>query len=193
MRYDLHWKCLPMDAIQSHDDWYEPFLGSGLYMLVAATTRGGYVGYYVGKSDDIGRRWRQHLKSWFLEPHEGYWIPESAEEFLEDPVAAFNCERLKQGLKCRQDIQAHILKSTWFCFAEVDALRPWHTLENVEYVLQEGLKKHAEICKKGYIGDTGRGRPGGELVIDNHFGRAFLGGTLPGTIRFSGATSVEVG
>lgn len=193
MKYELQWKCLPMDAIQGHDNWYEPYLGSGLYMLVAAKTGGGYVGYYVGKSDDIGRRWRQHLKDWFEAPHEGYWIPESAEDFLEDPVAAFNGERLKQKLKCRQKIQARILKSTWFCFAEVGGLRPWHTLENVEYVLQEGLKQHVGICKKGYIGDTGRGRPSGELMIDNHFGRAFLDATLPAAIRFNGAKPLEVG
>ena len=157
-----------------HDDWYDPFLGSGLYMLVAATTGGGYVGYYVGMSDDIGRRWRQHLKEWFENPHEGYWIPESAKVFLDDPVAAFNGKRLAQNVENRRKIQAKILKSTWFCFAEVNTLQPSHTLENVEYVLQEGLKKHVGITEKGYIGDTGRGRPSGELAIDNHFGRVFL-------------------
>lgn len=194
MRYDLRWKCLPMDAIQGHDDWYDPYLGSGVYMLVAATTQGRYAGYYVGQSVNIGRRWRQHVKEWFEEPHEGYWIPESATDFLANPAEAFNGERLAQNLKDRREIQAQILEATWFCFAEVDELRPWHSLENVEYVLQEGLKQHESICKDGYIGDTGRGKPGGELVIANHFRPAFLGATLPATIRFPGAVrSVEVG
>ena len=38
-------------------------------MLVVYTTDGKYVGFYVGKSNDIGRRWRDHLQNWFIEPH----------------------------------------------------------------------------------------------------------------------------
>ena len=184
MRYELHWKCLPMDAIQQHDNWYDPYLGSGVYMLVASTTGGGYVGYYIGKSIDIGRRWRQHVKEWFEDPHEGYWIPKDADEFLKCPVGAFNNKRLQQNLENRREIQCRILRATWFCFAEVTGLRPWHTLENVEHVLQEGLKQHVGITEDGYIGDTGQGKPRGELEIGNHFGRAFLDGTLPATIRY---------
>ncbi len=52
MKYELHWKCLPLGATQGHDNWYDPYLGSGVYMLVAARTGG----YYVGQSVDIGRR-----------------------------------------------------------------------------------------------------------------------------------------
>ena len=59
--YDLHWKSIPMGAIQSYADWYVPYIGTGVYIFLLSTTGGGYVGYYVGKSDDIGRRWYEHL------------------------------------------------------------------------------------------------------------------------------------
>lgn len=183
--YDLHWKNIPMGAIAGYrDDWYDSYLGRGVYMLVVCTTNGRYVGFYVGISKDIGRRWREHLQDWFIEPHEGYWIPVNADDFLEDPVAVFNKQLLEQGLEDRAETQARILGNTWFCFAEVNDLRPWHTLENVEYVLQRGLKKHLDIGVNGYIGDNGRGRPTGDLLVKNHFRRSFLADTFPHTILF---------
>ena len=153
-------------------------------MLVVYTTDGRYVGFYVGKSNDIGRRWRSHLQDWFTAPHDGYWIPVSADDFLADPVAVFNNKQLAKGLDDRVETQDRILRDTWFCFAEVNDLRPWHTLENVEYVVQEGLKKHLDIKRKGYIGDTGRGKPNGDLLVKNHFPSrcSFLADTLPHTI-----------
>ena len=191
-RYELHWKCIPMDAIASHEDWYTPYLGQGVYMLVAATTSGGYIGYYVGQSTDIGRRWCEHVKHWFESPDEGVWIPNSADDFLADPAGVFNGKRMAQGLENRFTTQKQILRATWFCFAEVNGLRPGHTLENVEYVLQEGLKAHVKIRRAGWIGDTGRGRPQGDLQVSNHFGRQFLEATLPSTIRFPDDDATQV-
>ena len=183
--YDLHWKSIPMGAIAGYcDDWYDSYLGRGVYMLVVCTTDSRNVGFYVGKSNDIGRRWREHLQKWFIEPDDGYWIPVNADDFLEDPVAVFNKQQLKQGLEDRAETQACILSNTWFCFAEVNDLRPGQTLENVEYVVQEGLKKHLGIRVDGCIGDTGRGRPTGDLLVKNHFRRSFLADTLPHTILF---------
>ncbi len=140
------------------------------------------------------------MKDWFEQPHEGYWIPENAEDFLENPVCASSGERLTHGkdqsaevAEERRHIQGRILKATWFCFAEVDGLRPWHSLENVEYVIQQGLKQHAGICGDGYIGDTGSGSPRGQLTIVYHFGRALLAETLPSRIGFNDSeSSVEV-
>ena len=184
--YDLHWKSIPMGVISGYEDWFDPYLGQGIYMLVVYTSDGKYVGFYVGESGDIGRRWREHLQNWFINPHDGYWIPVNADDFLADPVAVFNNEQLKKRLEDRAKTQARILDNTWFCFAEVNDLRPWHTLENVEYVVQEGLKKHIGIEVDGYIGDTGRGRPNGDLLVKNHFHmrRSFLANTLPHTILF---------
>ena len=192
MTYELFWKCVPMGAITRYENWYDSFLGQGVYMLVVATTNGRYVGYYVGKSNDIGRRWREHVQEWFLNPHEGYWIPRSAEEFLEDPVYVFNEERMAKGLENRIEIQERILDETWFCFAEVHDLRQWHSFENIEYVLQLGLKNHIGIEQDGYIGDTGRGRPRGKLKVVNHLGRSFFADTLPATISFDDGNRVEI-
>ena len=63
-------------------------------------------------------------------------------------------------------------------------MRLGQTLENVEYVLQEGLKKHLDIGENRCIGDTGRGRPTVDLFVKNHFRRSFLADTLPHTILF---------
>lgn len=185
--YDLHWKSIPMRAIHNHRDWYYPYLGSGVYMLVVATTDNNnrYVGFYVGKSNDIGRRWYEHVFHWFVCPNEKYWIPENADNFLNDPVAVINDAQFRQGLPKRKEIQARILGQTWFCFAEVPGLQPWHRFEDVEYVLQEALKEHAGIWEDGYIGDApNRARPTTKLKIRNHFRRGFLCSTLPGQICF---------
>ena len=183
--YDLHWKSIPMGAIRNHEDWYYPYLGSGVYMLVVATTNNGYVGIYVGQSKDIGRRWTEHVFSWFVCPDEKYWIAENAEEFLDDPVAVINNARLRQGLPNRREIQRRILDRTWFAFAEVGPLQSGHRLEDLEYVLQEELKKHAGIRRGGEIGDAwNRHPPTSELRIHSHFGRDFLRSTLPGDICF---------
>ena len=183
--YDLHWKSIPLGAIKCYEEWYDPYLGRGVYMLVVATTDSRYVGFYVGKADDIGRRWRQHVRDWFLAPHEGYSIAINADDFLKDPVAAINNRAFKQGLSDRKSIQGQILDMSWFVFSELHDLASGHRLEDVEYVLQEGLKKHAGIQENGYIGDAGnRQRPTTELAIRNHFGRPFLRPTLPCEILF---------
>ena len=183
--YDFHWKSIPMGAIKNFKDWYEPYLGSGVYMLVLATTDDRYVGFYVGKSDDIGRRWRQHVRDWFVAPHDGYWLPVDAGAFLDDPVDVINSAAFKQGIPDRTAIQARILDQTWFAFAELRTIESAARLEHFEYVLQEALKKHANIQNDGYIGDAGIRRcPTFELTIRNHFGRCFLHPTLPHKICF---------
>ena len=101
--YDLHWKSIPMGAITDYcDDWYDSYLGRGVYMLVVCTTDSRYVGFYVGKSKDIGRRWSEHLQHWFIEPDAKTWIPVNADDFLEDPVAVFNKQQLNRGWKTGQ-------------------------------------------------------------------------------------------
>ena len=179
----LDWNSVPMGAIESFRDWYDPYLGRGVYMLVLATTDERYVGYYVGKSDDIGRRWREHLHQWFLAPHEGYAIAKCADDFLNDPVDVINHEAFKPELPDRKDTQRRILDQTWFVFAELRNTEPSPRLEDVEYLLQEGLKKHAGIKAKGWIGDAAnRERPATELTVSNRFGRPFLNATLPSVI-----------
>ena len=183
--YNLNWKSIPMGVIKNYKDWYYPYLGSGVYMLVVATTNSKYVGFYVGQSNDIGRRWWEHVFNWFVCPNEEYSIAENADDFLNDPVAVINNGQLCGGLPNRTEIQSRILSRTWFTFAEVGALQAGHRLEHLEYVLQEELKKHAGIQRGGEIGDAGiRRRPTTELTIRNHFGRNFLRPTLPGKICF---------
>ena len=125
--YNLHWKSVPMGAIECFEQWYDPYLGSSVYMLVLATTDGGYVGFYVGKSVDIGRRWREHVRQWFVDPHEGYWLPEDADVFLKDPREAINARTFAPRLPNRSDIARRILHETWFCFAEVDTTQQGHS------------------------------------------------------------------
>ncbi len=172
-----------MGAIECFSNWYDPYLGRGVYMLVLATTDERYVGYYVGKSDNIGRRWREHLHQWFLAPHEGYAIARCADDFLNDPVDVINDGTFEQGLSNRKDIQRRILDRTWFVFAELWNTEPSSRLEDVEYLLQEGLKKHAGIEAEGWIGDAAnRQRPTTELTVSNRFGSPFLDATLPSVI-----------
>ena len=182
--YDLNWKSIPMKAIKPYAGWYDPYLGKGVYLLVLATTGGKYVGYYVGKANDIGTRWRQHVREWFGNPHAGYSIPKKVDDFLADPIAVINQRGLEKGLPDRQQTVQAMLASTWFCWAEVTC-RPWHRIEDVEYVLHEALKKHAGITVDGEIGDArNRPRPTSALTIRNHFGQQFLVPVLPEKIIF---------
>ena len=178
-----------MEAIQHYSKWYWPYLGRGVYLFVLATTRRKYVGYYVGKSDDIGKRWTEHVRDWFGNPDDCYSIPESADAFLEDPVAVFNQRGLSKGRpdtrEQRQETVEKMLASTWFCWAEVTC-QPEHRIEDVEYALQEGLKKRAGIKVDEEIGDArNRPRPTSVFTIHNHFGREFLVPVLPATIIFT--------
>lgn len=180
--YDLHWKAIPMGTIQSYSDWPDPYLGRGVYLLVLATTGGGYVGYYVGKADDIGRRWKQHVHEWLGNPHKEYWIPKNKDAFLQDPVSELNEGALKQGLPERQETVQAMLANTWFCWVEV-VCQPGHRIEDVEYVLQEALKKHAGITVDGEVGDArNRSKPTSAVMIRNHFGQDYLVDVLPRAI-----------
>ncbi len=190
--YDLHWKSIPMRPVPRDywNNWYRTYLGRGVYLWVLATTDGNYVGYYVGKSDDIGSRWWKHLHDF-----PGYYLPTNVRAFLENPVAEFNNNAVERGLPQRRKTVQTMLNDTWFCWAEVTC-RPWHRTENVEYVLQEGLKIHAGITVDGYIGDAGaRYPPTSALAIHNRFGRDFLVPVLPATIIFTvdgGVQHIEV-
>ena len=175
--YDLHWKSIPMGAIQHY-----PYLAQGVYLFVLATTRRKYVGYYVGKSTDIGERLTYHVRNWFEAPSEEYSLPKNIKAFLEDPVPEFNKKALGTGLPERQETGQAMLASTWFCWAEV-VCQPGHRIEDVEYVLQEALKKHAGITVDGEIGDArNRSKPTSALMVRNHFGPDFPDDVLPSTI-----------
>lgn len=184
---------MPLGAIQDYRDWYDPYLGAGVYMFVVERTGGGYSGFYIGQSRDIGRRWREYMKTWF-DPGPKWWVPDSADDFLKDPVAVFNSEQVHQSNPNRKEIQSRILSRTWLAFAEVDDHRQIRLLEDIEYVLQEGLKKHIGIKKPSHVGDApNRSCPTNSFVIRNRFGRAFLNPTLPGEIRFEPDRGVSVG
>lgn len=188
--YNLYWKTIPFGALRGYEEWYYPYLENGVYMLVVATNTGRYVGFYIGKSKDIGSRWRHHLDHWFIDPQPGVCIAVNPDDFLEDPVAVINAEAFEQvpqdGASSQQvRNQEIIMNQTWFAFAEVRALQEGHCLENIEYVLQKALKKHVGIMIDGCIGDTGRYRPDSRLSIYNHFSdRPPLEQTLPRDIRF---------
>ena len=183
--YDLHWKSIPLGAIEPYlRGWYEPYFGRGVYLFALATTRNTYVGYYVGKSEDIGRRWAHHVSNWFKNPQDGYSLPKNVDAFLKDPVAVFNQgDGLATGTsdtKIQRQLTGNaMLDRTWFCWAEVACL-PGDTIVNVECKLQEALKRHVGIKKNGEIGDKG-GHPT-SASIRNHFGREFLASVLPEAI-----------
>lgn len=191
--YSLHWKSMPLGAIQDYGDWYDSYLGAGVYMFVVARMDGGYTGFYIGQSRDIGRRWREHVKEWFLDPPPTHWIADSADDFLKDPAVVFNSELGRIHNPNRKEIQSRVLSQTWLAFAEVDDHERISLLDDIEYVLQEGLKKHIGIKRGGHVGDShNRRHPTNSYVIHNHFGRPFLNPTLPGEIRFAPDRGVSV-
>ena len=144
-----------------------------------------HTAFYVGKSQDIGNRWHTHLNHLFLNPNDKVWCPQSAEDFLNNPVAVFNQNALTQGLPDRKQIQGEILSKTWFCFTEINCFNSGDILEDVEYVLQEAVKKHVYITTDECIGDSRfRKKPNNDMAIHNQFCREFLQGTLPTTIRY---------
>ena len=188
-KYNLYWKTIPFGALRGYEEWYYPYLESGIYMLVLATNTGRYVGYYIGISKNIGRRWRIHLDDWFIRPKPGQRIPVDPDAFLKDPVAVINAEKFERvpqngANPQRVKNQEKIMNQTWFAFADVHAQRG-HLLENIEYVLHKTLKQHVGIMAKGWIGDTGHYCPYSRLSIYNHFSdRPPLKQTLPREIQF---------
>ena len=144
-----------------------------------------HTAFYVGKSQDIGNRWHTHLNHLFLNPNDKVWCPQSAEDFLNDPVEVFNQNALTQGLPDRKQIQGEILSKIWFCYTEINCFNSGDRLENVEYVLQEAVKIHVGIRTQGWIGDAGvRYPPTNDIAIHNQFCRNFLQETLPSTIGY---------
>ena len=192
-QYDLHWNSIPMGALTNYHDWYYPYLGQGVYMFVLATNQNNvYTVYYVGKSQDIGERWYSHLFNLFLNPNAETSVPNSAEDFLDNPVEVFNQNALAQGLPDRNKIQKTILSKTWFCFTEINCFNfnLADKIEHVEYVLQEAVKKHVGITTNGCIGDSNfRKKPKNDMYIHNHFCREFLQGTLPKNIEYDQSIS----
>ena len=88
-----------MGAIQGFGGWYDSWVGSGVYMHVLAAG-GVYRPFYVGKSVDIGRRWREHVVE-YLAPKDGFWAPENAGDFLADPIGVMNGRGYAPGLANR--------------------------------------------------------------------------------------------
>ena len=185
-QYELYWKSIPMGALTEYKEWYCPCLGQGVYMFVLDTNQQNvHTAFYVGKSQDIGQRWHEHLFELFLNPNDQTYVSESADDFLDNPVNVFNEGALAKGLPNRKEIQRKILSKTWFCFAEINCFNSGDRLENVEYVLQEGLKKHVKITAPRCIGDAGvRYPPTNDIAIHNQFCRNFLQRTLPTTIGY---------
>ncbi len=160
-----------------------------MMVLATQTETVRYQTFYIGKSDDIGRRWYEHLNMWFLNPSENYWLPVNAEEFLQDPVKVLNDNKnqLRQGLNNRGEIMRVILDQTWFCFSPIpeSEIPDGDYLEHIEYVLQEALKRHSCTKVSGEIGDSySRKIPRGNVEVFNRFGREFLEQTLPSYARF---------
>ena len=172
----------------------KPYIGGpGVYMHVLETTGGPPKPHYIGKADDLGKRWREHVLDWYFYPHEGYSTPVSAEDYLADPVDAINNERLKKCLPNRGETMRAILKQAWFCWAETDgSAGP----RDVEYVLQEGAKQHWNIRTNGWIGDaSNRPIPVQPLNINNHLMHhecRILRGTLPEHIHYTPGADVEI-
>lgn len=184
---ELDWRALPMQAAKGDK---RPYLGAGVYMHVVETSGGNLKPHYIGKANDLGWRWRQHVLDWYVYPHEGYYIPTNVQNYLADPVEVINNQQLARCLPNRAETMHVILRHTWFCWAEVGApARP----ADVEYVLQEGVKLHWSIEASGWIGDVrNRGVPAEALVIHNQLERPLLTGILPATITYDPEYGVQI-
>lgn len=184
---DLCWKAMPMRAAKGDK---QPYLGQGVYMHVVETFGGNPKLHYIGKSQNLGKRWREHVLDWYVYPHEGYSIPESVENYLTDPIDVINNGALAQCLPNRAEVMRAILKHTWFCWAEVDAPA---RLGDVEYVLQQGANLHLGIEARGFIGDVRNvARPNDALVIANNLPRPLLVHVLPTTIAFDPVAGLTI-
>ena len=81
-QYQLYWNAIPMGALTEYEAWYYPCLGQGVYMFVLDTNQKNvHMAFYVGKSQDIGKRWYEHLFKLFLNPNDKLFVPKSAYEF----------------------------------------------------------------------------------------------------------------
>ncbi|MDD9996151.1 MAG: hypothetical protein OXQ89_00250 [Rhodospirillaceae bacterium] len=154
-------------------------------MIVLDAASRGWTVIYVGKSADVRRRGRDHLRDWFTAPGPGYWIPNDATAFLDDPIVVFNANTFATGLPDRANIQRRVRERCRFCFAIADLTDREHGLEHLEYVLQEAVKQHADINVPGHLGDSGmRHPPSTDLVIFNRFVEPHLRVALPNVIEY---------
>ena len=192
--YVLNWNAIPMGALKEYRNWYLPYLGQGLYMYVLSTSQDrAYTVYYVGKSQDIGRRWYEHVFNDFLDPNEGFSVPKNVSNFLNNPVDVINNGEFAQGLPNRREIHVQMLEATWFCYAEINRLNSGDMLEHLEYVLQEGVKTHIGITENGWIGDTVfRPKSQNSITITNNIFRDFLKKTLPSSIRYDRLGTITI-
>lgn len=155
-------------------------------MIVLDAASRGWTAIYVGKTTHIRRRHRTHLNSWFTNPHDGYWIPLDATAFLDDPVKVFNSNAVAKGLPDRASTMRRVRERCKFVYATPVLADRGPNLENLEYVLQEGVKKHAGINEPGHIGDAGRHSPSlTDLIISNRFAEPALATSLPKVIEFT--------
>lgn len=156
-----------------------------MYLIVLEGCQQGATTFYVGKSNNVRQRARQHVRTWFTAPHSGYWIPTDADAFLRDPVAVINARAGAGGLENRNETQRRIREKSWLCAATPDLSGENHLLEHIEYALQEAVRCHAVITVAGYIGDAGyRKQPSTDLTITSSFDRPWLRAALPESIHF---------
>lgn len=155
-------------------------------MIVLDAAAIGWTAIYVGKTAQIRRRHRTHLNSWFTNPHDRYWVPLDADAFLDDPVKVFNSNAGAKSLPDRALTMRRVGERCKFVYATPVLADRGPGLENLEYVLQEGVKKYAGINEPGHIGDAGRRSPPlTDLIISNRFAEPALATSFPKVIEFT--------
>ena len=157
-------------------------------MIVLDAALRGWTAIYVGKTAQLRRRHRTHLNSWFKNPHDRYWIPSDVVAFLDDPINVFNTPNShKQGLPDRAAIMCRVRERCKFVYATPKLADHGPSLENLEYVLQEGVKQLSGINEPGHIGDAGRHNPPlTDLIISNRFVEPALATSLPQSYQVYG-------
>lgn len=99
---------------------------------------------------------------------------------------------LRSGPTEPTDVARRTLRETWLCFAEGDELQPGRSLQNVGYLLQEGLKQCVAFGESGHIGDAGaRCPPVASETLRNSFSGSFVERALPRQIYFDSARRVS--
>jgi hypothetical protein len=167
----LYWRVCPacvyahLEQFTGRASYFGPILGPGVYLFIHGNGQ-RYQVYYVGQSEEMGRRLADRYADYVHARQSGYWLPTDKsgfdrddlyELFRREPGDLFAQEGKGFGREKRAEVGAKIMQGTYFAFAGiVEGGASW--LKDVEATLQAAIAKKHDLPRRGTV-DMEDGRP----------------------------------
>jgi len=146
----------------------------GLYLFLVGKSFDRLALYYIGKTENIGKRIDDHYKRYLSG---SYWVPKSIDEFSEK---VFEYYRLMTREECRQkfympgesecmkEAASELMSMTYMTYAVPD-INDGIDLEDIEAILIASVLKRNKLPSNGWIGDGKTKIPIYDYKIHNSF------------------------